>query len=481
MNTEIQQHPRSLSIFFATEMWERYGFYVVQTLLALYLAIHFQWPDKQVYALVGSFTALTYISPVFGGWIADHLIGQKRATLLGACFLFLSYLSMSYSTSHHFLMSALAGITVGTGLLKSNISSLLGSEYPENSPNRQRGFTIFYMGITTGIILGTLLPSILNTYFGWGISFASAGLGIFIAFLTFYWGIQHFDIQDCHPQKYTLRKSFQAFLLVLLIWFSAFLILYIPEMAETAFIGVTMLSLLYLCYTAYHENRNQTYKTLTIALLCVISAIFFAFYFQMFLSFTLFILRVVAPTLGDMAFPPPYFVAIQSIGMLIVGSYLGRQTAHLTIHQQGVKAAHKFLLAMLITMLAFACIAYAAHMSLTTQTLISPLCIIPTYLLFSVAELLLSPTGLCAVTLLASRKKVSTMMGIFFVSLGSGGFLGGKLAEFTAIPLDQMQDLAIIKAYYAQSFLQLFKLSCGAVLLSLGLNYCIQRLMSIRI
>src|SRR5687767_16041863 len=113
-----EKHPKSLRIFFATEMWERYGFYVVQSLLALYLALHFKWPDKQVYALVGSFTALTYLSPVVGGWIADKLIGQKRAVLLGAIVLFVSYCILSLIDNAIVLTASLSGIAVGTGLLK---------------------------------------------------------------------------------------------------------------------------------------------------------------------------------------------------------------------------------------------------------------------------------------------------------------------------------------------------------------------------
>ena len=92
-------HPRTLKVFFSTEMWERYGFYVIQTLLALYLAMHLHWLDKKVYALVGSFTALTYLSPVIGGWIGDHLLGQKRTILSGACILLLSYIIISIKHS----------------------------------------------------------------------------------------------------------------------------------------------------------------------------------------------------------------------------------------------------------------------------------------------------------------------------------------------------------------------------------------------
>ena len=92
MNKIQQSHPDSLRIFFATEMWERYGFYVVQTLLALYLTRHFNWNDKDIYALVGSFTAMTYVSPVVGGWLADHLLGQKRTIIVGGVILFICFI-----------------------------------------------------------------------------------------------------------------------------------------------------------------------------------------------------------------------------------------------------------------------------------------------------------------------------------------------------------------------------------------------------
>ena len=203
MQTLPMNHPPSLRVFFATEMWERYGFYVVQTLLALYLVLHFKWPDKQVYALVGSFTALTYMSPLVGGWIADHLLGQKRTILTGAVVLLLSYLGLSLITSDHLLNLSLAGIAVGTGLLKPNISSLLGNEYPPGAPNRENGFMIFYMGLTLGIILGTTLPSYLNEHFGWPISFMSAAMGILIGMLTFVFGIYWHRIADYN--QHTIR------------------------------------------------------------------------------------------------------------------------------------------------------------------------------------------------------------------------------------------------------------------------------------
>lgn len=471
------QHPPALCVFFATEMWERYGFYVVQTLLALYLSIHFTWPDKNIYALIGSFTALTYISPVLGGWIADHLIGQKRATLLGASFLLLSYLFLSLYASDDSLPFALAGIAVGTGLLKSNISSLLGNQYPEHSASRERGFTIFYMGITCGIILGTILPSYLNNHFGWSVSFMSAAFGILLGMIVFSFGIKYYRIKDYQPYVYSFKQTFQAFVILSLLWGCAVLIMSFPAFADRIFLAVILLSLSYLLYCILQESSSQARKTSVILMLCVISVMFWAFYFQMFLSLTLFIVRVIKPNLIGISFPPPYYVAIQSMGMIIIGLFLSRKKIKTRPFQDTIRAGNKFLLAMIVMTFAYALIVFVAHFGIKMEGLLSPMWIIPAYIMISLAELLLSPVGLCAITLLADRNRVSTMMGIFFVSLGIGGFLSGKLAKITALPQDNL-SLLTIKQHYEISFLMLLKILACLTVLSMVLNTIIKRLMN---
>lgn len=448
-------------------MWERYGFYVVQSLLALYLALHFKWPDKQTYALVGSFTALTYLSPVIGGWIADRLLGQKRSVLLGALVLFISYCFLSIVDSASILTASLAGIAVGTGLLKPNISSLLGNEYLHSSARRESGFTIFYMGITSGIILGTTLPSLLNEHFGWAASFTSAAIGMIIAFMVFAFGIKIYKIQDYNPFVFQYKKIFAALGLMILLWCLSFYILNSPQFANLIFGLVVLFSAVYILYAVSGEDANQSRQTLVIGLLCIISVVFWSFYFQMFMSLTLFISRVVQPTFWGIQFPAPYYVTIQSIGMLIIGYFLAQKNPKLNLIERGLSIGRKFLYAIFITTAAYAIIALVSNFTDRT-TLISPLLIIPAYLLFSLAELLLSPVGLSAITLLADKNKVSTMMGIFFVSLGIGGFLSGKLASLTAIPAGET-DIAVLKTLYATAFTQqlgiLFIAALGCVVL----------------
>ena len=475
MQTKQLTHPRSLRTFFATEMWERYGFYVVQTLLALYLALHFKWPDKQVYSLVGSFTALTYLSPVIGGWIADHLIGQKRSIITGAVVLFFSYISIGLVTSDTKLCLALAGVAVGTGLLKPNISSLLGNEYPEDSPNRESGFTIFYMGLTTGIILGTTLPSYLSDHFGWSMAFVSAAIGMIIAIIVFVQGIYCYKIRDYHDYQFSFQRIVLAGFLMLALWLISFYILNYPALADTVFVSVVLLSLGYFIKCIKNESSIQAKQTIVIGLLCIISVMFWAFYFQMFLSLTLFIVRVVNPTVFGISFPPPYYVGIQSIGMIALGLILARNKARLTHAQHAIRTGNKFLISMCCMTFAYALITTICHFAFPTG-LLSPLYLIPAYLVISLAELLLSPVGLSAVTLLASRKKVSTMMGIFFVSLGLGGFLSGKLASLTAIP-EGVVSIVDLKASYATSFGYILIILIVSTILCGIINALIKRLM----
>ncbi|WED44646.1 peptide MFS transporter [Legionella cardiaca] len=457
-------------------MWERYGFYVVQTLLALYLAFHFKWQDERVYALVGTFTALTYLSPVIGGWIADHLLGQKRAILVGAVFLFFSYLSLFLIASDNALTAALAGIAVGTGLLKPNISSLLGNEYHEGSPRRESGFTIFYMGITTGIILGTTLPSLLHYHFGWSIAFASAALGMVIAFFVFLFGVHRYKIADYHPSELTPPKAIKAFFIMFLLWIASFTILHYPSLADITFAVVILLCFIYLIDVIKRETPKQARQTIVIGLLCIISVMFWAFYFQMFLSLTLFISRVVEPKLFGILFPPPYYVSIQSIGMIIFGYFLSRSRPQLDSTHSGIKTGNKFILSMIFITLAYVLIMLVSKSSHGT-TLLSPLYFIPAYLMISIAELLLSPVGLSAITVLASRKKVSTMMGIFFVSLGIGAFLSGKLATLTAVKPEELSILQL-KAHYTHTFTHLLYILLAATFICIILNKVIKSLLS---
>ena len=451
MNNSVKKQPSSLKIYFGTEMWERYGFYVVQTLLAIYLTGHLHWEDSRVYPLVGAFTALTYLSPVFGGMIADKLLGQKTAVMLGVITLFASYCLLTFLKTQSALAASLAGIAVGTGLLKPNISSLLGNEYPEVSSRRESGFTIFYMGITLGIVLGTTIPSQLERLFGWQVAFGSAFIGLFLALFVYGFGLYFYPIHDYNPSPHRLSKSVLALVSIVLLWIMGFYILSYSSLAEIVFLCIVILSTVYIIKAARKAEKQQAIFNYLIGLLCIISVIFWTFYFQMFLSLTLFIERVVEPHLAGLYFPPPYYVTIQSLGMLGLGFFLSKNRSQQDLKKQASGIAKKFIIAIVFTFVAYSIILLSCYFTDVHQP-ISPLNIIPAYLMLSVAELLLSPVGLSAMTFLASRDQVSTMMGIFFVSLGMGGFLAGKIADLTSVNQPEKLSLSELHLHYTQSF-----------------------------
>lgn len=466
------QQPKTLRVFFLTEMWERYGFYVVQTLLAIYLAMHFQWPDKKVYSLIGSFTALTYLSPFVGGWLADRYLGQKRSVLLGALILLISYTVLSFSHQIPTLIASLASIAVGTGLLKPNIATLLGNQYHEESVIRENGFTIFYLGITTGIILGTTFPSVFKLYFGWQMAFLSAAFGMLLSLFSFIFGIRHFDIED-YPSERIEKPSnllYSGVILFLLGCLNYQIMLH-TQFANLAFPAIALIASLYMFYCMVIEEKSQAKKTLMILFLCAISVIFWSFYFQMFMSLTLFIIRVVESHWMSITFPPPYYVAVQSLGMIVIGFITTRSHIHHTssIEVRTSQIINKFIMALGLILITYLWIAGLCRYSNATNKM-SAWLILPGYLLISKAELLLSPVGTSAMTILACRKKVSTMMGIFFVSLGLGGYCSGKLAGLTAIT-EPHASLVSLKSQYAQGFSNLAMILFLGLILSLILKW----------
>lgn len=467
----MNKQPPSLWTLSLTETFERYGFYTVQSLLTLYLAIHLGLKDTDAYLLVGAFTAMTYISPVVGGWIADHLLGQTKCVYLGAIILFVGYLGLA--TDHHInkIIYALTTVALGTGLLKPNISSLIGRLYEPGDSRRNSGFTIFYMGINVGILLGTTVANQIQVVLGWTTCFISAAIGLFAAFCIFASGNQLHRLSDYStPHKRSPTTTYIYTLIILGCFFSLMYWVLQNNQLTAPFFGIIVLAtFIYIIGTALREKNIQKKQTFTFLFLFIISILFWALYFQMFLALTLFILRTVRPVFLGISFPPPYYVAIQSIGILVFGTILQKYWAKKPFPPPiAYSATLKFCVAIFLMLLAYVCILFVISSSKPTA-LLSPVGIIVAYLLISLAELFLSPIGLAAVTDLIRPQVVSTMMGIFFVSLGFGGYLSGKLAGFAAIDTQVKGSLLTTKLYYLMAFTTLTKILVLALCLSLGI------------
>ena len=192
MNTvDIEKQPSVIPVFFGTEMWERFGFYVIQALLVLYMTSSvFGFSDEHSYAILGAFTAIAYITPILGGFVASHILDFEHAVILGGILLAIGYATLALP-SEHFFYIGLSIVAVGSGFFKPNISSYLGDFYHRNDPLREKGYTIFYVGINSGILLSTAASGYIQRYFGWHVPFLLASIGLLIGTATFIFGMRY--------------------------------------------------------------------------------------------------------------------------------------------------------------------------------------------------------------------------------------------------------------------------------------------------
>ena len=207
-SSDILGHPKGLFVCFATEMWERFSYYGMRALLILYLTKHWEFSDAASYLIYGAYTSLVYIMPVFGGMLADQILGSKKAVTYGAILLVFGHLGMTVESNEQIFYLSLALIVSGVGFLKPNISTMVGALYEQGDPRRDSGFTIFYMGINIGAFTATLLCGYLGEEIGWAWGFGAAGIGMLLGLIIFLWGQKYLEgLAEPPSEKYKEKKA----------------------------------------------------------------------------------------------------------------------------------------------------------------------------------------------------------------------------------------------------------------------------------
>lgn len=430
----LKRHPKALPYLFLTEMWERFGFYVVNGMLVLYMAQGFGFSDDQSYVIAGVFSALAYISPMIGGFIADRILGFKTAIAWGGILLCTGYAMMAMPWEHG-LYLALATIIVGNGLFKPNISSLLGTLYPPHDTARDAGFTIFYIGINFGALLAGLSSGAIKNHFGWHAGFALASIGLLLGLGIFALGIRicHLNYQSdlSLAKKSWLKKPLLAiYLLLAIALVSSLLQSTILSTWLLPCIGVFLLFFIF--GLAFKQDEKFRGRLILLNMLSIAAVIFWMFYLQMFFSCNLFIDRLIDKTVLGWHIPTTAFYTIESVFVILLGPAFAWSWQTLNESNRNPSITSKFTLAIVMAGLGFA-ILFLATFFTNNDGLINPLWIVLSYFCITIGELLLSPIGLSAVTLLAPPKLVGLMMGIWFVALGFGGEFGGMLAKLASV------------------------------------------------
>ena len=435
--TDFLGHPKGLFVCFATEMWERFSYYGMRALLILYLTKHWEFTDATSYLIYGAYTSLVYIMPVFGGMLADQILGSKKAVTYGAILLVFGHLGMTVESNEQIFYLSLALIVSGVGFLKPNISTMVGALYEEGDPRRDSGFTIFYMGINIGAFTATLLCGYLGEQVGWAYGFGAAGIGMLFGLIIFLWGQKYLEGLAEPPSNKYLQKmngiSYESWAYIsgifmgLVTWFlvqNSQLVGQLLGGFGAIFIGAWLLYALFRCAP---DERD---RLIVVGILILFSLIFWALFEQAGSSLNILTDRGVNRVIFGWEVPASMFQSLNAGFIFTIAPLFAMLWIALAKRNMEPSTPIKFSIGIIFVGLGFLALVYGMRSSEGLQT--GVFWIILIYLLHTLGELCLSPVGLSSVTKLSPQRIVGFMMGMWFFASAAGNYVAGLIARATA-------------------------------------------------
>ena len=436
-SSDFLGHPKGLFICFATEMWERFSYYGMRALLILYLTKHWEFTDAASYLIYGAYTSLVYIMPVFGGMLADQILGSKKAVTYGAILLVFGHLGMTVESNEQIFYLSLALIVSGVGFLKPNISTMVGALYEEGDPRRDSGFTIFYMGINIGAFTATLLCGYLGEEVGWAYGFGAAGIGMLLGLIIFLWGQKYLEgLAEPPSEKYMTKVRGVSYenwayisgvIMVLITWFlvqNSQLVGQLLGGFGAIFIGAWLLYALFKCAP---EERD---RLIVVGILILFSLIFWALFEQAGSSLNILTDRGVDRVIFGWEVPASMFQSLNAGFIFTIAPLFALLWIALAKRNMEPSTPIKFSIGIVLVGLGFLVLVYGMQSSEALQT--GVIWIVLIYFLHTLGELCLSPVGLSSVTKLSPQRIVGFMMGMWFFASAAGNYVAGLIAKGTA-------------------------------------------------
>jgi POT family proton-dependent oligopeptide transporter len=462
-------HPRGLSTLFFTEMWERFSYYGIRPLLVLFMTAAlasggFGFAREQASSIVGIYAACVYLAALPGGWIADRLLGLRRSIFYGGCLIALGHIAIALSAvfAKPAFFAGLIFIVLGTGLLKPNISAIVGELYPEGGSRRDAGFSIFYMGINVGALIAPLVTGFLGERVGWHFGFGAAGLGMIIGLVQYaltanrtLGGIgehpsRHPDPAVAARQERNMKIGLAAFLgaivlLVALAMAGVFRIdaKAVAESMSYVMLGLTGIYFLYL-FLAGGLTGEEMKRTAVIIVLFVFATIFWSAFEQAPTSLNLFAKDYTDRVIFGWEMPVTWVQAANSLFVIALAPVFAWLWVALGRRGKDPSSPAKFAFGLFFAALGFGVMIYAARLVIQGggSVRVSMMWLVVSYFLQTIGELCLSPVGLSSMTKLAPEKFKGQMMGVWFMAAALGnliaGIVGGKVDPEK---LDQMPAL----------------------------------------
>jgi len=442
-------HPMGLFVLFFTEMWERFSYYGMRAILLLFLIDTVRGgmglSEADGAAIYGIYTASVYLLSLPGGWIADNLLGQRKSIWYGGIIIMLGHIILAIPSSSGLFYSGLCVVALGTGLLKPNISTIVGELYPEGGARKDAAFSIFYMGINTGSLLGISIVGYLGQKVGWHYGFGAAAVAMALGLVTYrlfgqrYLGdYGHYVAPQPTPEGKPSTTGNRSLLL-----FVAFIVALMATLQLTGVLDLTtaqglakamgtIISLIALSYFAYilltgGLDATEKKRVAVLFIFFLASALYWAGNEQQGSSLQIFADRYTELTVFGWQMPSSWFQNLNPAFILLFSPVLAALWLFLAKNKIGFPVPAKFAVSLLLLGLAYVVMVFGAKVALTGVRT-SPLYLSFTYLFFTVAELFLSPVGLSAFSKLSPKRYTSQLMGLWFVGSSLGNLIAGLFA-----------------------------------------------------
>jgi len=468
-------HPPGLSTLFFTELWERFSYYGMRGLLILYMtaplaAGGLAWDTAQAGAVYGMYSGCVYLACLPGGWFADRFIGPRRATLWGGVLIFGGHLCLALPTTRTFF-AGLTLIVLGTGLLKPNISTMVGQLYDDDEARRDAGYSIYYMGINIGAFLAPLacgwlalsqefrdwLAGLgLDPAQSWHAGFGAAALGMALGLLQYIRGAARLGqagLAAGQPADHVARRRLRAgacglvlvlALLAIALASGALTIAALSDGFALLLLGVTVAFFVTMLRGATPAERP---RLVMILVLFVGACAFWSLFEQGGSTLNLFGERATDRVIAGYEFPATWFHAINPLLIIALAPLFALLWVRLGPRNPG--SIPKFVLGLVLVAAGFGVLIVAARLA-ASGVKVSPWWLVTTYVLHTLGELCLSPVGLAAMSRLAPARIASLTMGVWFLASAVGNYLGGRVAGlYDSFSLPQLFAVVTVSALVA--------------------------------
>lgn len=458
MTSTIFGQPKGLATLFLTEMWERFSYYGLRQLLVLFMSAAlldggFGMSNGEASAIVGIYAACVWIASLPGGWIADRILGLRRAILLGAMLISIGHILVGISTYLSIRTSFFLGlffIVLGTGLLKPNTSAMVGDLYPEGGARRDAGFSIFYMGINFGALIGQFVTGFLGEKWGWHFGFAAAGVGMLFGLLTFVLmsrktlgtlGLEHTGATT--GMKFALFLALCAICgLIALGHFGYFTI---NAQVLGQYLGYVLLAMaaIYFGYlfTLAGLDYIEKQKVVVIFILFFFACIFWSAFEQAPTSLNLFARDYSNRMLFGWEMPATWFQVINSGFVIVFAPLFAMLWEALGRRGRNPSGLNKFAIGLVFTGIGFALMIPPSNAVLSAGGVlrVSMWWLTLSYIFQSFGELSISPVGLSSMTKLSPKRFSGQMMGVWFISNSIGSLIGGLVGG--AVDPERLEEM----------------------------------------